>query len=487
MLEITRRSFLSGAVALPFATWLERTASAPVTQTLVRYDATSPQGKAMLQSYATAVQRMKSLWEGDPTGWTFQWYIHSPPTSKASEILRIYGASPSSAKALAQASWATCQAHTAPYVEDYFLPWHRAYVMYFESIVRALSGNANFTLPYWNYTVSGPSHGVIPPEFRDPTSALYMSNRNPGVNDGVPIDQGHDPSPINLKAIANCFYDTGDGTGDSGFNPDLDSGLHGSVHVLTGNSRNMGAVPWAAHDPVFWAHHCQIDRLWYSWQRAGRQTPPMSYKFTFANPDGTSSTVDLAQYLDYTTLPYVYDAYVDVPACAPGPPLLAAAQEQPLAVQRQPQPVALGAGDTHVTLTAPPGVQGVVPQAAGARIRALPRERRVYLVLRDLRTNEPPEVIYDVYVQLPAAAAATVAAREYHVGHINFFAAHHPADVGVHHHAPSFRFDITDLARRLADARALDETVTVTFRPAGLRPPQAEARPTVGEVLVVQR
>ena len=28
----------------------------------------------------------------------------------------------------------------------------------------------------------------------------------------------------------------------------------------------MASVATAAYDPIFWAHHCMIDRLWYLWQ-----------------------------------------------------------------------------------------------------------------------------------------------------------------------------------------------------------------------------
>ena len=48
-------------------------------------------------------------------------------------------AAPGRERSLAEAAWATCQAHTAPYVEDYFVPWHRAYVLYFEDIVRTIA------------------------------------------------------------------------------------------------------------------------------------------------------------------------------------------------------------------------------------------------------------------------------------------------------------------------------------------------------------
>ena len=28
----------------------------------------------------------------------------------------------------------------------------------------------------------------------------------------------------------------------------------------------MGSLGTAAWDPIFWSHHCMIDRLWYVWQ-----------------------------------------------------------------------------------------------------------------------------------------------------------------------------------------------------------------------------
>lgn len=39
---------------------------------------------------------------------------------------------------------------------------------------------------------------------------------------------------------------------------------HGQVHGWVGGT--MGVVAFAAYDPIFWAHHGMIDRLWYLWQ-----------------------------------------------------------------------------------------------------------------------------------------------------------------------------------------------------------------------------
>jgi tyrosinase len=40
--------------------------------------------------------------------------------------------------------------------------------------------------------------------------------------------------------------------------------LHNRVHVWVGG--HMGQVPFAAFDPIFWAHHTMVDRLWRLWQ-----------------------------------------------------------------------------------------------------------------------------------------------------------------------------------------------------------------------------
>ena len=40
--------------------------------------------------------------------------------------------------------------------------------------------------------------------------------------------------------------------------------LHDRVHGWVGG--DMGDVTTAAFDPIFFAHHCMIDRAWYLWQ-----------------------------------------------------------------------------------------------------------------------------------------------------------------------------------------------------------------------------
>ena len=153
--------------------------------------------------------------------------------------------------------WNTCQAHGDNEDENMFLPWHRMYVLYFEDIIRQVLNDASFTLPYWNYSAAATR--ALPPEFRATASPLFRPNRNSGPNTGTPMP----PNLVSLDALQETSY--GPEGAAQGFDATLDFGLPGNVHVWIGNSQGMGAVPFAAYDPIFWMHHCNVDRLWASW------------------------------------------------------------------------------------------------------------------------------------------------------------------------------------------------------------------------------
>jgi tyrosinase len=40
------------------------------------------------------------------------------------------------------------------------------------------------------------------------------------------------------------------------------NGVHGGVHIWVGGA--MSSVATAPADPIFWMHHANLDRLWYS-------------------------------------------------------------------------------------------------------------------------------------------------------------------------------------------------------------------------------
>jgi tyrosinase len=490
-MALTRRTFVAGTAAIPFALFYDKYAWAQGTR--IRYDATSTQGKAMLKIYAGAVAKMRAapFTDGNPRSWTFQWYTHQvkgqisqAAQNKANALAAIYpGGNPPTWRALAAEMWNTCQAHLGQ-PEINFLPWHRMYVYYFESIVRAVSGHDEFTLPYWNYSVpkTNPAHGVLPVEFRMPNDplfkSLYVDKRNALANSGQAIDKNSADDPLSLVSLKECTYLPA--AGKQGFNLALDSGLHGNVHVLTGNGQNMGSVPWAAYDPIFWMHHCNIDRLWASWNAGGRTNASFgTQKFVFANNAGNRVERLAQDFTSIAPLGYRYDHLEPVPAC-PTTHLTAATAGLKLVTKASPIP--LGPGPVRVTLAATPGPAASVPLKT--RVEHLPAGHRLYLHLRNLSTEGQPEVLFHLYLQLPSGSGGTT---DFYVGHINFFEhERHGEGHGSNGDTDKFySFDITDLAKRLQASGKLTSNPELTIVPEGQ--PAAAARPVIGEVSIVEQ
>jgi tyrosinase len=135
------------------------------------------------------------------------------------------------------------------------------YLYWFERIIRKMSKDPNFALPYWNYEAK--TERALPAPFRVSGSPLFTSNRGPGWNAGT--------SSLSASAVAT-----------SGFMPNVpyytaqsncEGTPHGAVHVSIGGL--MGSVPTAAQDPIFYLHHANIDRWWNLWlkQGGGRSSP----------------------------------------------------------------------------------------------------------------------------------------------------------------------------------------------------------------------
>jgi tyrosinase len=503
MSEPTRRSFLAAAACVPFSTWLEQQGLARPAQPLVRYEARTPKGRAMLQTYAKAVGKMKSTAEGDPRGWVFQWYTHwvapkNPrlgqfdPRQKAEEIARIYPAA-SPWRDLAGEMWDTCQAHGEGMDENFFLPWHRLFVLYFEQIVRSVGGDDSFTLPYWNYSTSDTEvRGVLPPEFRkkdDPVfGPLYVEKRNPGVNNGQPIQKGRPGDPLNLDALAECLYEPVGAA--NGFCQALDFGLHGRVHVMVGNTQNMGVVPWAAGDPIFWLHHCNIDRLWASWNAGSRSNPDLDQTFIFADKDGMRVVANVSDVLDLGKLGYVYDRLEPVPPCpTPKDTIVTAAKAQKPVAAMKAASIKLGADPVKVTLEPVPPAEGEAAAPFAMRVKELPPGRRLFLVVKDLRAEQQPGVLYDLYLEIPEGVTGDKR-KDYFIGTVNFF---HAAGHMAHGEKPQpkkgpekfLSFDVTELARKLLAMKVLTDKATLVIVPDGK--PVDEAKAVIGEIRVVEQ
>ena len=115
--------------------------------------------------YAKAIAEMKKRPITDPTSWRYQAAVHDYVSGD--DPLATHGeALPTPSDQ--QTFWARCQ-----HGSWFFLPWHRAYLFYFEHILRQiiqkLGGPSDWALPYWNYSdPSNSSARCLPPLFWAP-------------------------------------------------------------------------------------------------------------------------------------------------------------------------------------------------------------------------------------------------------------------------------------------------------------------------------
>jgi tyrosinase len=506
-MPVTRRSILQAgvtagvsALALP---WTREVGAQPARPAHVRYAVTTRIGRAMLAKYAKAVGLMMDATKyppNDPRSWTFQWYTHWVPgaidwpqagVDKQNAIDKAFAGRPPNDpwRLLAQAMWDDCQAHSSNpsdpnfFQEMYFCVWHRFYVYYFEQIIRGVLNDPTFTLPYWNYLSGQVSDLSIPAEFRDPSSPLFRGNRNAWVNNGDRIDK-FNPGALNLDALDETIYiDSADGS--QGFCPILDGNPHGLVHVLIGGPQNMGSVPTAAGDPIFWLHHCNIDRLWESWNRIPNRTNPAwpSRTFPFADAKGNAVSAQPAKANRTSLLNYSYDQYAQPPAGAvpSAPTNLTISGQSVSRVTRAfaAQPVTLGSPRTSVRLAPPP--TALVGEAQATGPLNLASGRRLYLVLGGLSAPADTTSTWNVFLGLPEGTADPGTSDPHYVGTLHFFGAS-----GHAAHAPSshrIAFNLTKRVRALTTAGALSASPSVTLVRQG--DPESAA-PTVAQVYLME-
>ncbi|WP_176539046.1 tyrosinase family protein [Rhizobium sp. J15] len=431
----------------------------------------------MLELYREAVKLMRDeakFPRHDPRSWKFQANIHwVHPDDDSEEALQAIfsttGLSPDEAekvlrhRALAigatSRTWSTCQHVDA--VEYYFLGWHRLYLWHFEQIVSSLVGQ-DFALPYWDYGKNGSSeHRALPIEFRESiggsqaANPLWYEHRNPEMNKENGAGE-MDPADVSPSA---AFQSAGLYLPDTrkGFNSLLNTSPHGNVHVAIGGpgeDPGMGTVPTAGRDPVFWVHHCNIDRLWEIWRRsekgkADETTFRDEWKgatFAFSDPMGELSEMEAARALDLSSLSYDYDdlAAVVTPvgaAAASGGKIIAhLASSVPMEI------VGRGGAASLEKSTAIGGFDTSQAKAASVEL--------------EVRARGNPGDRFDVYLAFPKQAQFKE--KEVRVGRFNVFGATTKRDPG----GATFFFSL-DASNALKDIieRGLDG-VTVRVSPA---------------------
>jgi hypothetical protein len=345
-------------------------------------------GDPILVNYRKAIKAMKLLPTANPLSWDYQAAIHFT-TLPGSHI-----------------AWDTCEHGT-----HFFWSWHRMYLYWFERIIRKMSGDGSWALPFWDYV--SPSQRTLPVPFRDPASELYTSNRGFGWNAGTAsFPAAHvDPSG-GMAQIA--FFSA---------QSSIESNPHNNVHVDVGGW--MGSVPTAAQDPVFYVHHSNIDRYWNLWlAQGGGRTDPLTdaawkgNSYTFFDENGNQvhmTACDIlrcAEQLNYTyegeppevkeyclrIIPFpIYYLLIQVLIPWPGPP------------------VELGEKEVSVPINVAP-IRERLPQLLHSKNETL------VLELNNVEAEREPGVVWEVYLGGSPNAAVNVDSPAF-LGTVSLFSA----------------------------------------------------------------
>jgi hypothetical protein len=145
-----------------------------------------------------------------------------------------------------------------------FLPWHRAYLYHFELFLRQKIDD-DFRLPYWDWS----KDQTLPKGLDDADFVKALGVTRGSKTIAVAGTTGEQLTAAWWAAAAKTISKSSDYDtigGDRGVNSSsglIESPYHNMVHVGVGG--DMGQVPLAAKDPVFWLHHCNVDRLWSLW------------------------------------------------------------------------------------------------------------------------------------------------------------------------------------------------------------------------------
>lgn len=170
-----------------------------------------------------------------------------------------------------------------------FLPWHRRFIFDLELELQRVSGNSNLGIPYWNWPSgganasmwnddllggNGDAGGVVRNgPFRTgqwtvvnssglpagPLMRAFGQNGLPTLPTQTEIDQVMAVTPYDMPSWNINSNPSFRNQVEGWIGPNL----HNRGHVWVGGSMLPMTSP---NDPVFFMHHCMVDKIWHEWQ-----------------------------------------------------------------------------------------------------------------------------------------------------------------------------------------------------------------------------
>lgn len=186
-----------------------------------------------------------------------------------------------------------------------FLPWHRYFLREFELALQ--QSQPQVTLPYWDWT-RGDSRDLD----AEPWKSFFGGRSNQGGRfDHWTYTRRANPRGA-LPRLRNIILEL---NAASYFNfRAIEAGSHVPGHTWTGGDMDSAHSPI---DPLFYLHHCNVDRLWAIWQQNNPTAEQYSIATGHASDSGSAAVVPLespmiggatpASVLDHTDLNYLYE------------------------------------------------------------------------------------------------------------------------------------------------------------------------------------
>ncbi|PON35755.1 Polyphenol oxidase, partial [Parasponia andersonii] len=378
-----------------------------------------------INKYSEAVRRMRALKDDDPISFVQQANVHCAycegfykefPRFKDTELQVHF-------------SWL-------------FFPFHRWYLYFYEKILGKLIGDPSFALPFWNW--DAPEGMQMPNIYTDNIrSPLYDEKRSkkhqpPKIAILNYNEKSDEDTPTDVQIEANLSImskqmGANGKTAEQFFGCPLRAGEapepgagsienipHNSIHNWTGtelnlglNGEDMGQFYSAGRDPIFFAHHSNVDRMWYlrktlgiiRGRREGFTDPDwLNSEFLFYDENRQLVRVNVHDSLDTRPLGYVYE---DVPIPWQGARELAKARSRDLGKNRQSSSSSSGGGDGRPDLAYDrfplvlDGIKKVVlerPKGKLRRSKAEKEEEEELLALSGIEFDRNVRVSFDVFV-----------------------------------------------------------------------------------------
>lgn len=184
------------------------------------------------------------------------------------------------------------------HVRDFFLPWHRWFMLQYENLLRQI--DCRITIPYWDWSlVAG-----------NPFSSSVWNTGNDGLGgNGVPggscvrtgpfrqgvwslpasagggcLTRNFFGTPPDAIAVRNLITSNSNAADFFNFEVMLRRQFHDEVHcIIDGTMCSLDS----ATAPEFFLHHGFVDKIWWDWQKL---SPAHKFNTYFVNQAGLMSS-----------------------------------------------------------------------------------------------------------------------------------------------------------------------------------------------------